>query len=62
MASLDMLSTTSDSVKWLMDNLTVNDGNEIIYKEVILSKSEGRRALQINHKPIAYLKEFTKIF
>ena len=61
-ASLDMLSISSDSVKRLMENLTVDEEYEIIYKEVTLSKSQGRRAINIDHNPQAYLKEFNKNF
>ena len=62
MATLDMLSLSSDSVKLLMDNRSVDDENEINYKEVTLSKPAGRRALNLEHKPASYFKEFQKNF
>ena len=62
MATLDMLSLSSDSVKRLMDNMSVDDENEIIYKEVTLSKPAGRRALNLEYKPASYFKEFQKNF
>ena len=59
--SLDMLTVMSESFKRLMSQLSVS-GEDIIYKDVILSKLSGRRRLNIEHLPSAYEAEFGKVF
>ena len=45
-----------------MNNLTVNDNKEIVYKEVELVKPSGRAVENITHMPEAYNEHFTRKF
>ena len=45
-----------------MNNLTVNDNKEIVYKEVELVKPSGRVVENITHMPEAYNEHFTRKF
>ena len=43
-----------------MLNLSVNNNREVEFKEdVVLTKDKGRRSLDIDHTPEAYLQYFT---
>ena len=45
-----------------MNNLTVNDNKEIVYKEVELTKPLGRAVENITHTPEACNEHFTRKF
>ena len=47
-----------NAINRLRNNLTINDNEEIVYKEVELIKSSGRAVLNITHTPEAYNEHF----
>ena len=51
-----------DAMNRLLNTLTVNDNEEIVYKEVELVKLSGRAARNITHTPEAYNEHFTRKF
>ena len=51
-----------DVINRLMNNLTVNDNKEIVYKEVELKIPSGRAVEIITHTPEAYNEHFTRKF
>ena len=49
-----MKFTDSPSIVRLMNGLTVDENNIIIYKETELDRPHGRRAAKVDHTPEAY--------
>ena len=49
-----------DAMNILMNNLTLYDNEEIVYKEVELIKPLGKAVENITHTPEAYHEHFTK--
>ena len=54
-----MTFTDSPSIVRLMNGLTVDENNIIIYKETELDRPDGRRAAKVAHTPEAYKEHFT---